>query len=138
MRVYRARWLQPPPSRRGRSGQRSGSCACRLSLSFSFGPWGPGGAGVTPPARRRSDSVPVELGAAEPHHVRPTELEGREVELEAVAQLLAVPGVRPEELLVVRALLVPLGEERAGEVETFPVPALGDHVQLAPDLLLVD
>src|SRR5262249_35683262 len=105
------------------------------------GPFSAGPARRCDPPRREPESggsVPVELAAAEPHDVRTAELERREVEREALTEFLAVPGERLQELLVVGALLVPARQQRAGEVEALPVPALGDHVELAADLLLVD
>ena len=53
-------------------------------------------------------------------------------------ELLAVPGIGLQELLVVGALLVPVGEQRGGEIDAFTVPALRDHVDLRADLLRVD
>ena len=54
----------------------------------------------------------VERRRPERHHVRPPELLGREIDLEARRKLLAVPGVGLEELLVVGAGLVPVREHR--------------------------
>src|SRR5690606_9484270 len=70
--------------------------------------------------------------------MRAAELERGEIELEPLREPAAVPRVGAEELLIVLALLVPVSEQRAGEVEAFSVPALRDHVHLATDLLLGD
>src|SRR5262245_48695756 len=71
------------------------------------------------------------------HVVRASELLLREVDLERRRQLLAVPGEATEELLVVRAALVPVREQRGGDVDPLAVPALRDHVDLLPGDLLV-
>src|SRR5262245_16887398 len=74
---------------------------------------------------------------AELHVVRAAELLLVEVHLERGRQGLAVPAERAHELLVVRAALVPVGEERGGDVDARAVPALRDHVDLlAGDALI--
>ena len=70
--------------------------------------------------------------------MRTAQLERGEIEIEARLQFLAVPGVSAEKLLVVRALLVPMRQERTGEVESLPIPTLRDHVDLFADLFLVN
>src|SRR4029450_1397322 len=67
---------------------------------------------------------------AELHVVRAAELLLVEVHLERGRQGLAVPAERAHELLVVRATLVPVGEERGCDVDARAVPALRDHVDL--------
>src|SRR6266481_6349997 len=67
---------------------------------------------------------------AELHVMRAPEVLLREVHLERRLQLLAVPGEAAQELLVVGAALVPVGEQRGGDVDALTVPALGDHVDL--------
>lgn len=83
-------------------------------------------------------SLVADFGGAEEHVVRPTELERVKIEIEFGGQLFAVPGIAAHELFVVFAGFVPACEERAAEVEAFTVPALGNHVELATDLFLVD
>ena len=61
----------------------------------------------------------------------------REVDGEERRELLAVPAVGLQELLVVLALLVPVREQRRREVDALAVPGLRDHVHLRADLLLV-
>src|SRR5262249_22062671 len=70
--------------------------------------------------------------------MRSPELQGHEIKIKARCEFFPVPGIRPEELVVIGALFVPMLQERAGEVETFPIPAFGDHVDLAADLFLVN
>src|SRR2546428_3276728 len=67
---------------------------------------------------------------AELHVMRAAELLLVEVDLEGGLELLAVPAEAAHELLVVRARLVPVGEERGGDVDARAVPALRDHVDL--------
>src|SRR5712692_4972567 len=67
---------------------------------------------------------------AELHVVGAPEVLFREVHLEGRLQLLAVPGEAAQELLVVGAALVPVGEQRRRDVHALAVPALGDHVDL--------
>src|SRR5262249_5315957 len=67
---------------------------------------------------------------AELHVVRPAELLLVEIDLEGRLELLAVPGKAAHELLVVGAALVPVGEQRRGDVDPRAVPALRDHVDL--------
>src|SRR5262249_18663784 len=64
------------------------------------------------------------------HVMRPAQLFLVEVDLEGRLQLLAVPGKAPHELLVVGAALVPLREQRGGDVDARAIPALRDHVDL--------
>src|SRR3712207_2204523 len=80
----------------------------------------------------------VERGRAEAHHVWPPELLPEEIDLEARLQLRASPGIVLEELFVVVAELVPIGEQRTRVVKPLAVPALGHHVDLGSDLPLVD
>src|SRR5512145_778881 len=51
-----------------------------------------------------------------------------EVDLEGRSELLAVPAEAAHELLVVGAPLVPVGQERGGDVHAGAIPALRDHV----------
>src|SRR5262245_31962113 len=74
---------------------------------------------------------------AELHVVRPAKLLLVEVDLERRLELLAVPGKAAHELLVVGAALVPVGQERRGDVDAGAVPALRDHVDLLAGDLLV-
>src|SRR5207302_748250 len=74
---------------------------------------------------------------AELHVVRTSQLFLDEIHLERGRQLLAVPLEPAHELLVVVALLVPVGEQRGGDVDALSVPALRDHVDLLPGHLLV-
>src|SRR6185503_16938848 len=74
---------------------------------------------------------------AELHVMGAAELLLREIDLEGRLQLLAVPGEAAQELLVVGAALVPVGEERRGDVDALAVPALRDHVDLLAGHLLV-
>src|SRR3989454_5958665 len=67
---------------------------------------------------------------AQLHVMRAAELLLVEVDLEGGYQLLAVPAEAPHELLVVGAGLVPVREERGGDVDAGAVPALRDHVDL--------
>src|SRR5262249_57216995 len=108
----RARWLPPRGSRLRRPGARDAR---------------PG---------RRVDLVLVEGVLTEVHDVRAAELGVEEVDLEERREVLAVPAVGLQELLAVGALLVPVGEQRRGDVEALTVPGLRDHVGLLPDLLL--
>src|SRR5437899_2227491 len=78
----------------------------------------PGFAGV--------DLILVEALLPEVHDVRAAELFLQEVDREQRRELLLVPGVRLQELLVVLARLVPLGEQRRREVDALPVPGLRD------------
>src|SRR5438477_11679193 len=70
--------------------------------------------------------------------MRATEFERGEIEIEAQRQFFAVPNVSAEKLLVVRALLVPVRQKRAGEVKSLPIPTLRDHVDLFADWFLVN
>ena len=70
------------------------------------------------------------------HDVRAAELGFEEVDLEQRRQVSAVPAVGLQELLVVGAFLVPVGEQRRGDVEPLAVPGLRHHVGLLADLLL--
>src|SRR2546427_10249598 len=60
-----------------------------------------------------------------------------EIHLEHLLQLLAVPGEPAQELLVIRAALVPVREQRRRDVDALAVPALRDHVDLLAGLLFV-
>src|SRR5262249_22688534 len=53
-----------------------------------------------------------------------------EIDLEGRPELLAGPGKAAHELLVIRAALVPVREQRGGDVDARAVPALRDHVDL--------
>src|SRR5436190_18251675 len=66
------------------------------------------------------------------------ELERGEIEIEARPQFLAVPGESTEELLIIGALLVPMRQQRTGEVKPLPIPALRDHVDLFADWSLIN
>src|SRR5207253_10065618 len=72
------------------------------------------------------------------HVMWATQFQRGEIEVERRLQFFAVPGVTAQELLVVFSLLVPSGQKRAGEIKTFPVPTLRDHVDLLADLFLVN
>src|SRR5262245_28353308 len=87
-------------------------------------------------ALRASRAAAQRLGA-ELHVVGASEVLLREVDLEGRLQLLAVPGEAAQELLVVGAALVPVGEQRRGDVDALSVPALRDHVDLLAGDLLV-
>src|SRR5213594_54768 len=87
--------------------------------------------------RARGGLLP-DVRRTEEHVMRATEFERIEIQLELWLQLLAIPGIGADELLVVRALFVPMREERAAEVEPLPVPALRHHVDLLADGLLVN
>src|SRR5215510_15610425 len=67
---------------------------------------------------------------AELHVVGAAQLLLVEIDLEGRLELLAVPGKAAHELLVVRAALVPVREQRGGDVDARAVPALRDHVDL--------
>src|SRR5215470_18127918 len=67
---------------------------------------------------------------AELHVVRAAQLLLVEVDLEGRLELLAIPGKRTHELLVVGAALVPVGEQGGRDVDARAVPALRDHVDL--------
>src|SRR3989441_4652737 len=95
-------------------------------------------------ARRRQrsglagvDLVLVEALLPEVHDVRTAELLSQEVDREERAQPIPVPTVRLQELLAVLARLVPVGEQRGGEVNALPIPGLRHHVHLGADLLRV-
>src|SRR5947207_12245554 len=75
---------------------------------------------------------------AKEHVMRATEFQCVEIEVETWFQFFTVPGVTAQELLVVFSLFVPSGQKRAGEIETFAVPALRDHVDLLADLFLIN
>src|SRR5438270_514695 len=83
-------------------------------------------------------AVCAEFGRAKEHVMRPAQLQLGEIESERRLQLFAVPGISAEELFVVVALLVPLRQKRAGEIEPFPVPALRHHIHLLADLFFVN
>src|ERR1700730_8476930 len=68
----------------------------------------------------------------------PPQLQCGEIESKAWLQFFAVPCIGAQELLVVFAFLIPALEERAGKVESFPIPALRYHVDLPANLLLVN
>src|SRR5882762_1349553 len=74
---------------------------------------------------------------AELHVMRPAELLLGEVDLERRRELLAVPLEAADELLVVGTALVPVGEERGGDVHACAVPALRNHVHLLAGHALV-
>src|SRR5262249_25470085 len=67
---------------------------------------------------------------AELHVMGAAELLLVEIDLEGRLELLAVPGKAAHELLVVGAALVPVREQRGGDVDARAVPALRDHVDL--------
>src|SRR6185436_3832414 len=77
-----------------------------------------------------------DLGA-ELHVVRAPQLLLGEVHLERGRERLAVPPEGAQELLVVGARLVPVREQRRGDVDAGAVPALRDHVHLGARVLLV-
>src|SRR6185436_14940296 len=60
-----------------------------------------------------------------------------EVDLERLPELIAVPAEAAQELLVVVAGLVPVRQQRGGDVDALAVPALRDHVDLLAGDLLV-
>src|SRR5690242_17923952 len=70
--------------------------------------------------------------------MRTTKLQRGEIEIKSWLQFLPVPRIGPDELLVICALLIPIRQERTGEIETLPIPALRHHVDLLPDLLLIN
>src|SRR5438477_665854 len=96
-------------------------------------------------ASRFRTRLPVDAAAeghlqrlgAELHVVGAPQLLLGEIDLECRRQLLAVPLEPAHELLVVLALLVPVGEQRRGDVDALPIPALRDHVDLLAGDLLV-
>src|SRR6202011_4462026 len=64
------------------------------------------------------------------HMMRAAELFGKKIDLEFELQLLAVPVVGTQDLLVVGALLVPMFQQRGGDIDALSIPALGNHVDL--------
>ena len=65
----------------------------------------------------------------------------QEIDGKLQGQFFPVPGVRLEVLQVFalfRLALVPVGQQGRGEIYPFPVPALGQHVDLCADLLRVN
>src|ERR1700724_1722152 len=70
--------------------------------------------------------------------MRAAQLERGEIEIEGWLQLLAIPRITANELLVVDALFVPPRQKRAREVEPLPVPALRHHIHLPANLLRVN
>src|SRR5262245_29363491 len=70
--------------------------------------------------------------------MRATQLERSEIDVEFRFQLLAIPRVSAKELFVVLTALVPVCQQRAGEIEPFAIPALRNHVNLPADLLLIN
>src|SRR6476469_7600423 len=70
--------------------------------------------------------------------MRTTEFKRGEIEIKRWFQFFAVPSIGSNELLIVGALLVPVGQERTGEVDTFSIPAFRDHVDLPSYLLLIN
>src|SRR5262249_59993603 len=98
----------PPPAGRRRVGGPARPPAPR---------W-PGTPAARPgSSRRRVDLVLVEQLLPEARDVWTAELLAVEIDREERLQLLPVPAVRLQELLVVVALLVPIGEQRRREVD---------------------
>src|SRR5919204_5799419 len=110
------------------------ACRCPVQEARSPAPARPPRRAAKP--RPLSSSLGLEGGLqcprSELHVVRAPELLLEEIHLERLGQLLAVPLERAQELLVVVAFLVPVGEQRRGDVDALPVPALRDHVDLLP------
>src|SRR5207244_6940825 len=75
--------------------------------------------------RRRAQRLRAEL-----HVVGAAERRLGEIHLEDLFELLAVPDEAAQELLVLGTELVPVGQQRRGDVDAFAVPALRDHVDL--------
>ena len=71
------------------------------------------------------------------HVMRAAELRRLEVRFERQRELLAVPVEGAQELLVVRALLVPFRQQARRDVHALAVPALRDHVDLLAGLLRI-
>src|SRR5258708_26185637 len=69
---------------------------------------------------------------AELHMMGPAELCLVEIDCPLLLQLFAVPAEKLQELLVVGAFLVPICEQGGSDIDPFPVPALGHHVDLRP------
>src|SRR6266851_8814618 len=70
--------------------------------------------------------------------MRAPKLERSEIEFKTWLQFFTVPCITAKELLVVVALFVPSRQQRTGEVEAPPIPALRHHVHLPANLLLVN
>src|SRR5437667_43542 len=87
---------------------------------------------------RDSGSRCTKFRRAKKHVMWSTELQRGEIEIERRLQLFAVPGVTAKELLVVGAFLVPVRQERACEIDPFSVPALRHHVDLPPNIFLIN
>src|SRR4029077_16040919 len=110
---------------------RASSAAAGMAASVSR-THATGGTTVTRSSARRGQTgsltavylVLIEPLLPEVHDVRPAEPLPQEVDREERRQALAVPAVRLEELLVVLARLVPVGEQRRREVDALPVPGL--------------
>src|SRR5262249_11650611 len=68
--------------------------------------------------------VGIKRLGAEVHQVSPTQTFPKEVDREALRHRLAIPVISSEELLIGVSGLVPVGQERTGEVDTLAIPAL--------------
>src|SRR5256885_13534140 len=84
--------------------------------------------GPAPPLSTAGHGRALRLGP-QLHVVRAAELLLREIDLELARELAAVPGEAADELLVVVAALVPVGEQRQAVVQARALPALRDHAE---------
>jgi hypothetical protein len=71
------------------------------------------------------------------HVVRPAKFLFRKIDGEGGRQRAAIPVIRANELLIVRALLVPARQQARGQVHALAIPALRHHVHLAARVQLV-
>src|SRR4029453_14049296 len=83
-------------------------------------------------------AVRTEFCRAKEHVMRTAQLQRSEIEFETWLQFLTVPCVGVQELFFIFAFLVPVRQERTGKIEPFPIPALRHHVDLSPNLLLIN
>src|SRR3984893_3010074 len=94
------------------------------------------------PASARCRARHVERGFPERtrkfHVMRAAELFGKKIDLEFELQILAVPLISAQELLVIVALLVPMFQQRRGDIDALSIPALRNHVDLLACDFLVD